>query len=108
MKKLLPCLLILFFSLEAFSQVPELVKDIFPGGSGIDIYNPVMVEYNGRVYFGGKDTMNGTELWATDGTAQGTELIKDIWTGQGSSFPRNITVFNGAIYFSAYDVTHCE
>ncbi|MDD1434522.1 putative Ig domain-containing protein, partial [Dolichospermum sp. ST_sed6] len=51
---------------------------------------------------------NGTELWKTDGTAQGTVLVKDIYTGASFGFANNsdpsyLTVFNGSLYFSAYN-----
>src|SRR6185295_18758435 len=101
MKKIIPLIIVFINCSGAYSQIPELIKDIYPGGSGIDIYNPVLVEYNHRAYFGGMDYDSGTELWATDGTDAGTVMIKDIWTGQGGSYPRHMTVFNGALYFSA-------
>jgi ELWxxDGT repeat protein len=42
----------------------------------------------------------------TDGTAVGTTLVKDINPGPGNSYPSNFTLFNGLIYFNAYDDTH--
>lgn len=108
LKKIVLCIVVFIKCPAGYSQIPELIKDIDPAGSGIDIYNPALVEYNNRGYFGGKDDANGTELWATDGTAAGIVMVKDIWTGAGSGFPSRITIFNGALFFSAYDVAHGE
>ncbi len=47
------------------------------------------------------------ELWKTDGTAAGTILVKDIYTGYDragfphASSPRDLTEFNGKLYFTA-------
>ncbi|MDX1488869.1 MAG: hypothetical protein R3268_11750, partial [Acidiferrobacterales bacterium] len=56
-------------------------------------------------YFSASDGngVNGRELWMSDGTNAGTVLVKDIRSGGGSSNPANLTVFNGALYFSADD-----
>lgn len=49
----------------------------------------------------------GMELWKTDGTAAGTLLVKDIYTGYDragfphASGPRDLTEFNGKLYFTA-------
>jgi len=61
------------------------------------------VTLNGKIYFAGIDVTatTGTELWVTDGTDAGTQLVKDIYTGTHSSYPRNLFVFNNAIYFFA-------
>ena len=58
---------------------------------------------NNKIYFAGIDvtTVTGTELWVTDGTDAGTRLVKDIYQGTHSSYPRNLFVFNNALYFFA-------
>jgi len=43
----------------------------------------------------------GTELWASDGTAAGTRLVLDIMSGAQSSDPRDLTAFQGKLFFSA-------
>lgn len=67
-----------------FSQVPEMVKDIFPGAD--HSIPSFMAEINDAVLIVAEDS-NGKELWKTDGTAAGTVLIKDINPGTGSSSP---------------------
>ncbi|NLE36881.1 MAG: hypothetical protein GX621_02535, partial [Pirellulaceae bacterium] len=73
-------------------------------------------EFNGLLYFVADDGVNGEELWQSDGTTVGTVMVKDINPGQGnqypygfgilSSFPRDLTVIDGVLYFSAEDNTH--
>lgn len=62
--------------------------------------------YNGSVYF--QANGNSTSLWGalykTDGTEEGTVLVKDIVVVSGSSpSPYGFKVFNGVLYFNAYD-----
>jgi ELWxxDGT repeat protein len=46
----------------------------------------------------------GTELWSHNGTGKPTEAAR-IYPNNGSS-PENFAVFNGQLYFSAYDGVH--
>jgi ELWxxDGT repeat protein len=48
-----------------------------------------------------RTTTAGVELWKTDGTSAGTVVVKDIFAGVNGSYPDQLTVLNGAIYFSA-------
>ena len=52
---------------------------------------------------GGDD---GFELWRTDGTAAGTVQVHDINPGADSSFPSDLEVLGGRLYFTAYDKSH--
>ena len=83
-----------------FSQVPEMVKDIFPGAD--HSIPSFMAEINDAVLIVAEDS-NGKELWKTDGTAAGTVLIKDINPGTGSSSPFFIAALNGVVFFRATD-----
>lgn len=56
--------------------------------------------YNNAVYFSAFRTVDGRELWKTDGTEAGTVLVKDIAAGDGA--PSGLIVHNGSLYFSAY------
>jgi len=53
------------------------------------------VVLNDTLYFIADDG-NGSKFWKTDGTAAGTAVVKDVG-------PNSLNLFNGAIYFSAYD-----
>ena len=62
------------------------------------------------VFFKGRTTANGYELWKTDGTPANTVLVKDIKSGNGSSL-NDYTFFmeyNGIFYFKADDGIHGE
>lgn len=63
--------------------------------------NGGFIPFNNKMYFSGSST-SGTELWVTDGTVAGTSLVKDINTGTDSSSPKEMEVYNGAIYFFAF------
>ncbi len=87
-----------------------MVKDIFEGyrdSSPIDF--KVMGD---KLYFIAMSAGVGYELWASDGTEIGTYLVKNInegikWNGDGnSSYPQNLTVMNGILYFTADDGIH--
>jgi ELWxxDGT repeat protein len=87
-----------------------MVKDIHQGvGSSIIYTNEkqYFAQLNGYLYFGAAESVNGAELWRTDGTEAGTTLVADIDTSapaipnQGSN-PAYFCVYNNEIYFSAY------
>ncbi|KAA6438333.1 DNRLRE domain-containing protein [Dyadobacter flavalbus] len=48
-------------------------------------------------------SINGNELWKTDGTTAGTTLVKDINPGAASSDPVLMAAVNGQLYFTAND-----
>lgn len=49
---------------------------------------------------------DGMELWVTDGTAAGTTLLKDIEPGPESSYPDDLTVHGGRVFFRATTAAH--
>jgi ELWxxDGT repeat protein len=65
------------------------------------------VVFHGALYFVGSDA-NGIELWRTDGTAGNTGRVVDIVAGAGSSNPRNLTVVDDLLFFTAAEPTHGE
>lgn len=81
-----------------------LVKDINPGGSGSNgFYRNGVIVYNENIFFSASDSVNGQELWKTDGTESGTILVKDILPGIEGTIPENFIVVNNILLFSAYD-----
>jgi len=62
--------------------------------------------YNNKLFFAGRTSTAGVELWASDGTTAGTLLIKDIRAGSANSIPDNFFVFNNKLYFTANDGSH--
>ena len=88
------------------------LKDINPGSWGSRwVQTPVMhgtlvdfgVNYNGRAYFPAESDAH-LELWSTDGTPEGTRIVKDINATYGS-FPRELTLFRGRLFFTAEQQT---
>ena len=78
-----------------------MVKDIRPGSGSSDPLD--LTNVNGTLFFRAWDSVNGTELWKSDGTEAGTVMVKDIRPGSGSSNPRDLTNLNGTLFFRAND-----
>ncbi len=78
----------------------DLVKDINPGSDG-SLYSSSFAVAGGRLHFSANDGSTGLEPWVSDGTVAGTELTKDINTWNQSSYPRQLTDFNGTLFFEA-------
>ena len=81
-----------------------MVKDVAPGNYGS--YPRNLTDVNGTLFFTASDGVNGVELWKSDGTEAGTARVKDIYPGPlggVDSGPAGLTVFNGALYFQAFD-----
>jgi trimeric autotransporter adhesin len=76
MKKLV---FLLFLTCSAFSQIPQLVKDINPRNRGINVYKP-LGSVGATSYFTFFDFETGLELWKTDHTSNGTVKVKVIST----------------------------
>lgn len=70
-----------------------MIKEInpAPGASGYPRYLTV---YNGLLYFGASDGMNGEELCVSDGTAAGTTMVADLEPGAVSSYPYSLTAYD--------------
>jgi ELWxxDGT repeat protein len=85
-----------------------------PGPQGS--YPAEFTAVGGTLFFVADDATHGRELWETDGTASGTALVADINPGTttdyygdvnpNNSLPRNLTAFNGLLFFSANDGSH--
>jgi ELWxxDGT repeat protein len=61
-----------------------------------------LTEAGGRLYFGGRDDVHGSELWVTDGTPAGTHLVADIRLGVNSSWPETMIELDGQLFFMAH------
>ncbi len=82
-------------------SVPFLVKDIYPGSFGP--YPGNLTARGNTLFFTAYDSVNGEELWRSDGTAAGTVRVKDISPGDYGSYPSNLTVVGSTLFFQAYD-----
>ncbi|MBP6333979.1 MAG: T9SS type A sorting domain-containing protein [Bacteroidia bacterium] len=94
---------------DATQAGTNLFLDITPGALGWDFSDnktPGFCESNGVLYFKAGNSVNGYELWKTDGTPAGTIEVKDIYPGAVGSNPHFITSFKGKIYFIAKDASN--
>ena len=85
---------------DGASQTPI---DLFAGtGSS---YPQHFIEYNGLLYFNACGAPGqGSELWRYNGTGLPAEAAR-VYPDNGSS-PENFAVYDGQLYFSAYDGVH--
>src|SRR5437588_8840654 len=104
-KQGLPCLQIVvlctFFAPSIHATLaPYLLKDINTNTLGsLNSGGPWPV-LDGVAYFWASD-VHGEELWRSDGSPDGTWLVKDINPGPESSYPRYLTAWKGALWFTA-------
>ncbi len=94
------------------SGVVELVKDIYPGNTDSQIRK--IVNFNGMLYFGANDGVNGHELWRTAGTTATTSMFIDICSHPLYDEPysevhiRNMVIHNGTLFFCATEAIDYE
>ena len=89
------------------SEGTVLVRDIREGSeSAFGNYSELEASGN-LLFFNADDGVHGDELWKSDGTFAGTALVKDLINGSGvysdSSNIRELTDFNGTLFFAAND-----
>ncbi len=66
-----------------------------------------VVEFDGGVFYAATHTLHGRELFRYDLKTGETRMVKDICPGPPGSVPGNLTLWNGALYFSADDGGSC-
>ena len=76
--------------------------------NNVEVYGKELYNGGNQIYFGGFDSVNGCELWRTDGTSLGTYLVKNIASGNNTSNPRNFIKAGKYTYFTANDIIHGE
>jgi ELWxxDGT repeat protein len=84
-------------------SVSSLVKDIVAGSGNPNISQ--MKAIGNHVVFGATTTASGLEPWTSDGTAAGTTILKEINSGNASSQFTSSFLYNGLLYFNAFDGT---
>lgn len=84
-----------------------LVRDLVADGIILNIGNSATINdftiAAGKLFFRSNSSLNGFELFVSDGTTGGTGLVKDIVPGIGNSGPNGLFEMNGKLYFSALD-----
>jgi ELWxxDGT repeat protein len=67
----------------------QLLRDIYPGTTssleGVGPYNETFPTPDGKVFFLANNSVNGRELWVSDGTPAGTVMVRDLYPGTVSS-----------------------
>lgn len=96
-------LLFFYLLIANFALGQELVKDINPntfgqadGGYFADLCKPC----GNYIYFEGRDSRYGRELWRTDGTTAGTQRISDFAQDPDAWFLTNSTCANKRLNFN--------
>lgn len=74
-------------------------------------YDPSLIKKtfcisNNTLFFSAYNSVNGNELWKTNGTINGTRIVKDIVIGSGSANPYNLTDVNGTLYFTSVELNN--
>lgn len=91
---------------NGFSEGTFMLKNISTEGDGVN-HSEEMISYNNELYFKGSSIEYGDELWKSDGSSDGTVQVKDINPEYGSyalsSSPIDFEVFDGKLFFRAYD-----
>ena len=86
----------------------EMLKDINTGDA--DSYPWIMGQTEDLLFFRALTSLNGYELWVTDGTESGTNMVKDINPGSSSGFYGyyGFQYFNDKFYFGGNNGTSGE
>ena len=81
----------------------EMLANIYPNDnpSILNYHIKQMTPVGNLLYFTADNTVNGSELWKTNGTATGTSLVKDIYPGSNWSEISNAVNFKNTLFFSA-------
>lgn len=94
------CLTVFEGAAQTFT--PLLRNGVFRPVSEVSYEAKLTVSGN-YLFFAGRDSKTGIELWRTDGSPEGTRLVKDITPGPSSSSTAPTSLFdaNGTLYFFA-------
>ncbi|MDF9794768.1 ELWxxDGT repeat protein [Catalinimonas alkaloidigena] len=94
------------YKTDGTAESTVLIKDINPGNAD-GAYILEEDDYfilNNTLYFRAGTSLQGSELWKTDGTETGTVPVTDI-NPLGNSIPRHFLEIDGTVFFSADDGT---
>ena len=82
-----------------FAIAGQTLDDPRPCGSTSLLPNTAQV--GGVLFFPGLDSLEGCELWRTDGTAAGTRRITTMQPNAFTSYLRDVTAGDGKLWFGA-------
>ena len=93
------------YVLDPTTDNASLVADLNEGGGGS--YPEILAVIDGKLYFTAEannttDGNVGGELYVLDPTDGIPTLVADLYEGSNGSYPRDLTAFDGKIYFVAY------
>ncbi len=80
----------------------QMVKDINPD-SGTGSFPKEFTTIGSTVFFSARDEAIDYELWKSDGSESGTVMVKSIAPADRGSYPADLEVMNGTLFFRADD-----
>lgn len=108
---------LIFFANDGSAAVPQLWKsngiagnktklaDTYPFPQFSHINERPFTLFKGKLYFQGKDTLDGFEPWYTDGTASGTNILKDIFPYNNMcNQPMKYVVYDNKLYMNVHNI----
>lgn len=85
-------------------NVPTLILNSNPNGGDVGRH---FVEFNGKLYFTGIDSIHGSELWQYDGINP-PNMVADLNVGTAGAIIANLTIFQNKLFFSAKTATNTD
>lgn len=86
------------YELYITDSLPSGVKEIT--NIEVKLYNNQAIGVDGLVFFSGKSSGYGCELWCYSEIKDSTYLVKDIEPGTSGSYPDRFIAINGKVIFS--------
>lgn len=103
--------LLLFFLFLIFKIQAQVVQENYPGASPSVFQADNFINFNGKMYYFGRNASYQWSLYSTDGTATGNQVVKNLGLQIGNIISSTYLdqkyndykiEYNGKLYFSIY------